>query len=306
VGSAKKPHTVRRTIHRPERKRARRPRRPPLAPVPKVVPERSGPLHVELISVGRELLKGRVRDFNGPHLADHFTEQGAVVHRITVVDDTERAIASAVREALDRRPHLVVTTGGLGPASDDRTLAAVAEALQLPLRRDPRVRRMIEQAYERLRARGLVEKTGLTAARDKACSIPVGAEPIPNAIGIAPGVWIRLTGGAAVLCLPGEPAEMRAVLAAAAPALKGLAPRRHRAVREVEAPTADESSLQPLIEKLSAEYPMVWVKSHAPGLEREDARVMLSLEASSPRREEAESAVEGALQRLLALAAGVN
>jgi molybdopterin-biosynthesis enzyme MoeA-like protein len=133
----------------------------------------------------------------------------------------------------------------------------------------------------------------------------VGGEPIPNVAGIAPGVLIRLAGGAAVLCLPGEPDEMRSVLEAATSLLRELSPKRHRAVLEVEAPTADESSLEPLIRKLSKEYPMVWVKSYARGFKKNE-KILLSIEASAASKEAADSAVEGAFQRLLALAAGVR
>ncbi len=271
-----------------------------------MMPDSGGRMHVELISVGRELLRGRIADANGPFLAEHFAGRGALVHRITIVDDTERAVACALREALERQPHLVVISGGLGPTADDCTLAGVADALQRPLKSHPAARRMVEAAYERLHARRVIHKTGLTAARDKLCSVPVGGEPLANPVGVAPGVVVRLTGSAVVICLPGEPGELRAVVEQAAPLLQELAPRRHRAVREVEAPTGDESSLRSLLDQLGEEYPMVWVKSHAPSLEKKPVRVVLSLEASAASVEEAESAVEGALQRLLALAAGVR
>jgi molybdenum cofactor synthesis domain-containing protein len=269
-------------------------------------PDREGPLRVEVISVGRELLRGGSPDTNGTHLAAAFAERDAVVHRITIVDDNPRSVAAVVREALERQPHLVVTSGGLGPADDDVTLEGVAEALQRPLTFNPRAKQMVEEAYRRLHERRMVRHEGMTAAREKLCSIPVGAEPLPNDVGVSPGVLLRLAGGAALLSLPGEPREMRAVFAAAQPAIDELAPRRHRALREVEAPTADESSLQPLIRKLSVEYPMVQVKSHPSGFAQKGVHVRLVLEASSTSRDEAESAVDCAVRRLLALAAGVR
>lgn len=273
---------------------------------PKMRPRREGPLHVELISVGRDLLKGAVRDANGPWLAERFSSRGALVHRITVVDDHVQAIETAVGEALLRQPHLVVTSGGLGPASDDRTLSAVAGALRLPLSRSPLAHQMVEEAYRRLRRAGIIAHEGMTHAREKTCSVPVGGQPIANPVGVAPGVLVRLAGGAAVLCLPGEPDEMRAVFEAAEALLRELLPKRHRAVREVEAPTADESELRPLLDRLSAEYPMVFVTSRHPGFKDKGSRVILSLEASSTDRGEAESAVDCAVKRLLALAAGVR
>jgi len=37
---------------------------------------------------------------------------------------------------------------------------------------------------------------------------PLGAEPLPNPVGTAPGIWLRV-GNATVACLPGVPHEMR-------------------------------------------------------------------------------------------------
>ncbi|ANM29791.1 hypothetical protein ABI59_09685 [Acidobacteria bacterium Mor1] len=273
---------------------------------PRVQPDRSGPLHVEIVSVGRELIKGRVRDANAPFIADYFTQRGALVHRITLVDDVQRAIASSVREALSRQPNLVVVIGGLGPSDDDRTLEGVSDAVKLPLKAHTVARQMVEDAYLRLRKRKQVWQTGLTAAREKICALPVNAEAIANEIGVVPGMFLRMSGGTGVLCLPGSPEEMRSVFDNAIPVLKELAPKGHLVIREVEAPTGDESAILPMIETAATEHPGVWIKAHAPGFDRRDAKVLISLEASAPTRQEAESMVEAAFRRLMALAAGVR
>ena len=93
---------------------------------PRVIPEHSGPVTAEIISVGRELLNGRVADSNAGTLARLLTRRGAVLHRVTIVGDEEAAIASAIRETLARNRHLVVVSGGLGPAAEDRTMLAVS------------------------------------------------------------------------------------------------------------------------------------------------------------------------------------
>ncbi len=273
-------------------------------PTPRTRHDLAGPLRVEVVSIGREILRGRIADENARVLSGWLSARGAVVHRITVVDDSERAITSALTEALGRRTHLVVTTGGLGPAVDDRTLAALSEALRLPLALSLPAREMVDRAYRRMHRKGIVAQSGLTAAREKMAAIPVGSEPIANAKGIAPGVLVRLPGGAGVLCLPGDPEEMAAMLEDAAVVLKDLAPRGAVAQRDIEAPTADEAALQPLLERLASEFPALWIKSYAPQGGGKDARALVTLEASAPTKSEAESVVEGALRRLIALAAG--
>ena len=37
---------------------------------------------------------------------------------------------------------------------------------------------------------------------------PQGADPLPNRVGTAPGIWMRI-GRATIACLPGVPSEMR-------------------------------------------------------------------------------------------------
>jgi len=267
-----------------------------------VLVELSGPLHVEIIVVGREVLRGATPETSASFVASWLSSRGALVHRITVVDDRDRAITAAVTEAIERSARLVVTTGGLGPTGDDRTLGAVSDALRLPLAIQPQAKEMVEAAYRRLERSRVVAKGGLTPAREKMCAIPVGAEPIPNGTGTAPGVLVRRPGGVAVLCLPGVPEEARSVFLLAMDRLKDMAPHAVLAQREVETPTSDESALAPILDRLAEEFPQVWIKSHVPGFARDDARIRVALEAIAASKEEAEALVEEALQRFLAIA----
>jgi molybdenum cofactor synthesis domain-containing protein len=286
-----------------EGKAVRDRKRPSDRPAPKVQPLRTGPVRAELISVGRELLRGKIPDSNAQQVARVVTQKGAMIHRITVVDDNAPAISAAVRESLERNPHLVVTTGGLGPADDDRTLEGVADALCLPLSVDHSTKVMVEDAYHRLKTKRVVSTDGLTAARQKLCRIPLGATPVPNPLGVSPGVVVRLPGGAIVLCLPGMPEEMQAVLEAALPLLR-IDFAGEVALREIEAPTSDESELAPLLDRLKHEFPDVWINSRPAGSRRTGRRIVIRVEATGASRTEADAAVDGCVKRLLALAAG--
>ena len=295
------------TITMPTRPRSRRapPARKRLSgrPAPKVRPQRSGPVRVELISVGRELLRGKIADGNAQRVARLLTQKGVWIRRIAVVDDSAAAVADAVREALARDPHLVITTGGLGPADDDRTLAGVGQALELPLTFDHRTKVLVEEAYAGLARRG-VAAGGLTATREKLCHIPIGGTAVPNPLGVSPGVFVRLPGGAVVLALPGMPDEMQAVLESALPQL-GIHFEGEVALREVESPTADESALAPLLDRLAHEFPSVWIQSRPSGSRKTGGRIVIRVEATGDTRAAADTAVDGCVRRLLALAAGV-
>jgi molybdopterin-biosynthesis enzyme MoeA-like protein len=163
---------------------------------------------------------------------------------------------------------------------------------------------MVEAAYQRLRAQRVLRKGGLTASREKMCTLPVGATPVENQVGIAPGVICRVAGRCTVLCLPGLPGEAEAVFEAAAPELKLTSWSKYVAVREIEAPTADESSLYPMLDRLVEEFPRVLVHSSPSDPAKPGRNVTIRLEAGGTSPQDANTHVDGALRRLLALAAG--
>jgi nicotinamide-nucleotide amidase len=271
---------------------------------PRVLPDRSGPVRIEIISIGRELVRGRVADANARKIAAHFNASGGRIGRITVVDDDLEMITRVFRETLERNPHLVVSSGGLGPAPDDLTLAAISATLKLPLSINPVAKTMVEEAYQHLARTKVIASGGMNLAREKMCRLPVGSTPVTNRFGLSPGVLCRLAAGAAVLCLPGKPNEMKAVLEEAVPLLKEIAPREHIAHHEIESPTPDESSLKPLLEKLHDEFPAVWITSHPSRSRKKGARVMISFESTAASQKEAETAANLAIRKLLALASG--
>ena len=79
-------------------------------------------VRVEIYAIGNELCYGRVYDTNSFWIADRVTQLGAIVKRITVIPDDIERICGALRDALNRRPHFIVLTGGLGPTADDLTI----------------------------------------------------------------------------------------------------------------------------------------------------------------------------------------
>src|SRR2546421_528940 len=97
-----------------------RPRLPPEGPLHRMSPEFG--TRTEIVAVGRELLTGRTVDTNSAWIAARLTDLGAFVARIVTVDDDPAAIAREIAGARERGVALVITTGGLGPTLDDRTL----------------------------------------------------------------------------------------------------------------------------------------------------------------------------------------
>ena len=244
---------------------------------------------VEIVAIGRELVTGVVTDTNSAWLAAQLTALGATVSRIVVIDDDPAAIARELRAARG----LVITTGGLGPTLDDRTLAGIAAARGTRLVEDPAAVAFVARRYAELAAAGLVDDAALTPPRRKMARLPEGAEVVDNPVGTAPGVFVD-----GVVALPGVPEEMRAVFAAALPRIRVyLGPETYVAERELASGSGDESVLATALEHVTDAFPGVHVKSFAttfaPGC---DLRIRITARAAD--REAAEALVGRAAARL--------
>lgn len=159
-----------------------------------------------LVVTGTEVLEGRVRDENGAAVAQSLTAHGVSVERITVVGDGLDDITGAVGQALASGVDLVVTTGGLGPTHDDRTMEAVAAATGRGLQLDAEALELVHRALRAVPARASDEVREIGAR--KQATLPEGAVVLPPA-GTAPGAVID-TGGCIAVVLPGPPWECAA------------------------------------------------------------------------------------------------
>jgi len=160
-------------------------------------------MRVELITIGDELLLGFTIDTNSIFLGRELAELGVEIPRHTTVGDDRDAIAAAVHEALTRADG-VITTGGLGPTSDDVTMGAVAAALGLEVERNEAVIARLEEIW---RSRGRSEP--LPPANLSQAMLPRGARILPNNYGTAPGVFAERADKRWVAVLPGVPREMK-------------------------------------------------------------------------------------------------
>ncbi|MBU6363014.1 MAG: nicotinamide-nucleotide amidohydrolase family protein [Acidobacteria bacterium] len=163
-------------------------------------------MRAALVVTGTEVLEGRVRDENGAMVAASLAAAGVQVQRITVVGDALDDIRSAVAEALAGGADLVVTTGGLGPTHDDRTMEAVALAAGVGMVIDQHALEMVRAAIATVPARAS-QQTRETGARKQA-TLPEGAVALPPP-GTAPGAVLAV-GDALVVVLPGPPWECAA------------------------------------------------------------------------------------------------
>jgi nicotinamide-nucleotide amidase len=157
-------------------------------------------MRAEIIAIGSELVSGQSLDTNSQWLSQELTALGITVAFHTTLGDVLDDHIAAFKAACDRAD-LVVMTGGLGPTQDDLTREALAECAGVRLSEDPQSLEAIAAMFAR-RNRVMTERNRLQAL------FPQGAEPLPNPVGTAPGIWMRIR-RARIVCLPGVPAEMR-------------------------------------------------------------------------------------------------
>ena len=104
---------------------------------------------------------------------------GANVKRVTVIQDTIEEIANTINEAIARKPQFIVTTGGLGPTFDDKTLQGIAKALNRKLEVNPKALAMVKQRTEEYaKKRGLPTEIELTPPRVKMATLPEKTEVV--------------------------------------------------------------------------------------------------------------------------------
>ncbi len=164
-------------------------------------------MRVAVVAVGDELLSGDVADTATAHVARALAEHGIRLASALLCADAESEIADALA-TVTARADAVVLIGGLGSTPDDRTRDALASWAGVPLERNAALVTALQRWYaDRARV--------IPAAALRQADVPVGAIPIPNPTGSAPGLRLqaRGQGGATVWALPGVPSEMRLMFA---------------------------------------------------------------------------------------------
>ena len=156
-------------------------------------------IRVETITLGDELLLG-IREnahltYLGRQLAHHGLEPAANLVIRDQADDIRLFFSDCWK-----RSDLVITTGGLGPTSDDITRETIAEVLGEEMVYDTEVENAIRERF-RLLERPMPE------SNNRQCYRPASAEILPNPYGTAPGLYLKKDGKILVM-LPGPAREM--------------------------------------------------------------------------------------------------
>lgn len=154
----------------------------------------------EILCIGTELLMGQTLNTNAQFLARRLSALGVSLYHQTVVGDNAARLEEALRLALSRAD-VVITTGGLGPTTDDITkrIAAKAAGKELVL---------IPEAEEMVRERFRQYGRPMTDNNLSQAMFTPDSTVLMNPHGTAPGAIVPMGDGKAVIHLPGPPYEL--------------------------------------------------------------------------------------------------
>jgi nicotinamide-nucleotide amidase len=166
-------------------------------------------VNIEIINTGTELMLGRVLNTHQQWLCSQLADLGCAVTRQVAIADKADEIQNAVREGLSRAD-LVITTGGLGPTSDDITRDLIAQLLGKTLVHDESIAADIAKFFA-------IRKRVPPASVNVQAMVPEGAIVFPNANGTAPGLAMEVSPNpfrndgkpSWLVMLPGPPRELR-------------------------------------------------------------------------------------------------
>jgi molybdenum cofactor synthesis domain-containing protein len=215
-----------------------------------------------IVAIGDELVGGFTLDTNSHWLAERLRLLGFPLKRITQIRDRPHEIVEQVRRELaDDEVDSIFMSGGLGPTPDDRTFAALADALGRELVIWEETRMRIEQRVRRMHEAGLLESAEVTEGNLRMARIPASPSHVfKNRRGMAPGV-VYEANGKRVFVLPGVPLEMKGIFT------EELEPQflsggSASTVRELRFTFAVEARFYPLMRELEHSFPDVSVGSY--------------------------------------------
>jgi nicotinamide-nucleotide amidase len=159
-----------------------------------------------VVVTGSELVRGERTDLNGPFLTRSLLALGVEPAGIRIVGDDPTELQAAVAEAVETAD-IVVTSGGLGPTHDDRTVRVVATVAGLALRVDEAIEAQIEAVSRMVAERMKRPYADFSDGVTKQATVPEPSTVLGLA-GTAPGLVVEAN-GTPVVVLPGPPSELQ-------------------------------------------------------------------------------------------------
>ncbi|WP_292320337.1 nicotinamide mononucleotide deamidase-related protein [Caldisphaera sp.] len=241
-----------------------------------------------ILSIGNELLIGRIVNTNASWIAKQLTFLGINVTRIITVPDIIDEIVEELERGL-KYANIIITTGGLGPTYDDKTLEAVAKATKRNLVLNSEALNMISMKFSK-------GNLPMTKEREKMAYMPEGAIPLKNSAGTAPGSYLEIN-GKIIISLPGVPKEMEAIFEEEViDRIKKIIPPISVIECGFKVEGVPESSLAPILEQVDKKFSNLYIKSHPKGIEVGGPILEIKVLASDKDKNKAKEIAESALK----------
>ncbi len=156
--------------------------------------------YLSIVAIGNELVSGTILDSNSQFLCAELTALGFQIKKVLLVGDNIKEISAAINGEL-AQSQLIITTGGLGPTTDDLTRQAIAQVANVALKLNQKAK---EKLIELLVKRGRIANENNL----RQVEFPEGAEVINNELGTADS-FITKINNVPIISLPGVPREMK-------------------------------------------------------------------------------------------------
>ena len=216
-------------------------------------------MHAEIVSIGTELLMGELVDTNSAFIASELAKLGIEAHWVTKVGDDPERLFEVIERAF-ARSDVTLTSGGLGPTSDDLTRETIARVFG---------EEMSVQDYLLAHLKSLFANRGfpMPETNIKQATLIPSAQAIPNPMGTAPGWWAERN-GSVIAAMPGPPREIQRMWEREiAPRLKARNPGVAIVTRNLKTFGISEGGLDEILSPLfKSENPLLGIYSKQDGI----------------------------------------
>ena len=161
-------------------------------------------MNAEIITTGDEILIGQIVDTNSQWIGKELNKIGVSVYQISSIQDEERHILNAFKEA-QSRVDIVIITGGLGPTKDDITKKTIAKYFNN--------QEIIEYPEVIDHIKNMFKKYNIpyNKVQQYQAQLPSKATLLMNRMGTAPGMWFY-ENNTVFISMPGVPYEMKGLM----------------------------------------------------------------------------------------------
>lgn len=163
-------------------------------------------MNVEIINVGTELLLGEIVNTNATLLQKMCRELGFNVYFQTVVGDNPERLYDCLKLAFERGANCVMTTGGLGPTTDDLTKELSAQYLGLEMVYNENEAKKVDEKCQYCTNTAIIPENNF-----KQAYYPQDAYILENDMGTANGC-VMCKDEKMIVNLPGPPKELSYVV----------------------------------------------------------------------------------------------